>query len=148
MKASVEMNLSQHDFFEYLTQSLMIDIFKNSDEFKNKNEIKKGLCYRKIFRRSGKDLEGHVELIEFIKPERCLSKIQLNSNISHVGYKIEKIDEDHIHVTYTETFDSTKKFHVWNYKVMSFILYYFNLKKMKRMLMAMEYHILNKEESI
>ena len=148
MKASVEMNLSQHDFFEYLTQSLMIDIYKNSDEFKNKNEIKKGLCYRKIFRRSGKDLEGHVELIEFIKPECCLSKIQLNSNISHVGYNIEKIDEDHIHVTYTETFDSTKKFHVWNYKVMSFILYYFNLKKMKRMLMAMEYHILNKEESI
>ena len=69
-------------------------------------------------------------------------------NLYMKNQNIMKIDEDHIHVTYTETFDSTKKFHVWNYKVMSFILYYFNLKKMKRMLMAMEYHILNKEESI
>ena len=149
MKVNVEMNLSQKDFFDYLTQSLMIDIFKNKDKFKNTNEIKKGLQYKKKFKQAGnKEFEGNVEIIEYVRPESYISKIQLNSNISHIGYEIEKIDDDHIRVTYTETFDSTKKLHVWNYKIISFILFYFNAKKMKKMLIAMEHHILNKEESI
>ena len=53
MKVNVEMNLSQKDFFDYLTQSLMIDIFKNTDKFKNTNEIKKGLQYKKKFKQAG-----------------------------------------------------------------------------------------------
>lgn len=147
MKVNVEMNLSAQEFFDYLTQSLMIDIFKDSDKFKNENEIKKGLQYKKKFKQaSNKELEGNVEIVEFIKPKICISKIQLNSNMSYIGYEIEKIDDDHINVTYTETFDSSKKLHVWNYKIMCFILSYFNAKKMKRILRAMEYHILNKEE--
>ena len=90
MKVNVEMNLSQKDFFDYLTQSLMIDIFKNTYKFKNTNEIKKGLQYKKKFKQAGnKEFEGNVEIIEYVRPESYISKIQLNSNISHIGYEIE-----------------------------------------------------------
>lgn len=149
MKVNAEMNLSQKAFFEYLTQSLMIDVFKNSDQFKSENEIKKGLRYKKKFTQvNGKELEADVEIMEFKKPMICQSKIMIGSNTNYVSFEIDEIDEEHIHVAYTESYDSTKRLNVWNFRFMNFVLSHVNKKKMKRMLKAMENHILSKESSL
>lgn len=146
MKVSIEMNCSQISFFDYLTQSLMTDIFKNTDHFRPEDEIKKGLCYKKKIKREHQhEYDAYVEITEYKKPSIVQSKIQIGSNTHISGYEISKLDDEHIKVTYIEIFDSTKKLNVWNFKLMNLLLSRVNKKKMKRMLEAMETHILGKD---
>lgn len=143
MNITMILHVSQKEFFEYLTQSIMIDIFKNTNVFKCKEEIIPGLTYKKKIKNANHtESNVHVELIEYQTPSLYKSKITNNFNINTITFECNEINENQVQIIYTENYDSTKKLQLINYYFVSFILSKTMKKKIKNMLLAMEKHIM------
>lgn len=142
MKVTVTLNISQQEFFDYLIQSIMIDIFKNTDVFKCEEEIKKGIQYHKMIKNAnGKEIPVQVEIDEYQYLELYRCRINVGSNVNIIQYECQKIDDNHTLIIYTEDYESSKRLNKYNYKLMSLILSHTMKKKIKKMLIAMETHV-------
>lgn len=142
MKVEMIVGVSQNDFFEYLIQSIMIDIFKNSNDFKNKEDIKKGITYKKkIIQRDGKEIETQIEILNVIKPNLYKCRVDVGDNSNEITYETKYMNENQTLVFYHESYHSNKKMNMWNYYLVSFLLTKVNKRKIKKMLISMENHI-------
>ena len=123
----------------------MIDIFKNTEEFRLKEDLHPGFIYKKDVKdKNGKKYDAEVEIIE-LENTHYKSKITIGSNINYISYTMTPIEQK-VQVIYEEEMTSSKKIRNMNYKLMSTLLKKSYQKKMKRMMMNMENHIQRSKE--
>ena len=145
MKIEYTLNVTQQEFYDYLMQSLIIDIFKNTEEFYLKENIHPGYIYKKQIKdKHGKKYDAIVEIMDIKEPFIYESKISVGSNSNIIKY--ECIQEDKTKVIYSEDMKSEKKINDMNYKIMSMLLKKSYQKKMNRLIMDMERHIQRSKE--
>ncbi len=139
MKVSVELNVSDKEFYDVMMKSLQEELNHVS---KKKLELKEGLKYKKkSTQRKGVGSEITVQIKRLVPNELYVATF--NTAIDHtvISYKIEALDESKIRVTYEEVYEniSSQNVPAWRQKMAEKQ----SSKKAKKMLKEIEKFILN-----
>lgn len=139
MKVSVELNVSDKEFYDVMMKSLQEELNHVS---KKKLELKEGLKYKKkSTQRKGDGSEITVQIKRLVPNELYVATF--NTAIDHtvISYKIEALDESKIRVTYEEVYEniSSQNVPAWRQKMAEKQ----SSKKAKKMLKEIEKFILN-----
>lgn len=139
MKVSVELNVSDKEFYDVMMKSLQEELNHVS---KKKLELKEGLKYKKkSAQRKGIGFEITVYIKKLVPNELYVATF--NTAIDHtvISYKIEALDESKIRVTYEEVYEniSSQNVPAWKQKMAEKQ----SSKKAKKMLKEIEKFILN-----
>ena len=139
MKVSVELNVSDKEFYNVMMKSLQEELNRVS---KKKLELKEGLKYKKkSTQRKGVGSEITVHIKRLVPNELYVATF--NTAIDHtvISYKIEALDESKIRVTYEEVYEniSSQNVPAWKQKMAEKQ----SSKKAKKMLKEIEKFILN-----
>lgn len=139
MKVSVELNVSDKEFYDVMMKSLQEELNHVS---KKKLELKEGLKYKKkSTQRKGVGSEITVQIKRLVPNELYVATF--NTAIDHtvISYKIEALDESKIRVTYEEVYENVSSQNVpaWRQKMAEKQ----SSKKAKKMLKEIEKFILN-----
>lgn len=139
MKVSVELNVSDKEFYDVMMKSLQEELNHVS---KKKLELKEGLKYKKkSTQRKGVGSEITVHIKRLVPNELYVATF--NTAIDHtvISYKIEALDESKIRVTYEEVCEniSSQNVPAWKQKMAEKQ----SSKKAKKMLKEIEKFILN-----
>ena len=139
MKVSVELNVSDKEFYNVMMKSLQEELNRVS---KKKLELKEGLKYKKTSaQRKGIGSEITVHIKKLVPNELYVATF--NTAIDHtvISYKIEALDESKIRVTYEEVYEniSSQNVPAWKQKMAEKQ----SSKKAKKMLKEIEKFILN-----
>lgn len=139
MKVSVELNVSDKEFYDVMMKSLQEELNHVS---KKKLELKEGLKYKKkSTQRKGVGSEITVQIKRLVPNELYVATF--NTAIDHtvISYKIEALDESKIRVTYEEVYEniSSQNVPAWRQKMAEKQ----SSKKAKKMFKAIEKFILN-----
>lgn len=117
MKVSVELNVSDKEFYDVMMKSLQEELNHVS---KKKLEFKEGLKYKKkSTQRKGVGSEITVQIKRLVPNELYVATF--NTAIDHtvISYKIEALDESKIRVTYEEVYEniSSQNVPAWKQKM-------------------------------
>ncbi len=139
MKVSVELNVSDKEFYDVMMKSLQEELNHVS---KKKLELKEGLKYKKkSTQRKGVGSEIAVQIKRLVPNELYVATF--NTAIDHtvISYKIEALDESKIRVTYEEVYEniSSQNVPAWRQKMAEKQ----SSKKAKKMFKEIEKFILN-----
>lgn len=139
MKVSVELNVSDKEFYDVMMKSLQEELNHVS---KKKLELKEGLKYKKkSTQRKGVGFEITVQIKRLVPNELYVATF--NTAIDHtvISYKIEALDESKIRVTYEEVYEniSSQNVPAWRQKMAEKQ----SSKKAKKMFKEIEKFILN-----
>lgn len=139
MKVSVELNVSDKEFYDVMMKSLQEELNHVS---KKKLEFKEGLKYKKkSTQRKGVGSKITVQIKRLVPNELYVATF--NTAIDHtvISYKIEALDESKIRVTYEEVYEniSSQNVPAWKQKMAEKQ----SSKKAKKMLKEIEKFILN-----
>lgn len=139
MKVSVELNVSDKEFYDVMMKSLQEELNHVS---KKKLELKEGLKYKKkSTQRKGVRSEITVQIKRLVPNELYVATF--NTAIDHtvISYKIEALDESKIRVTYEEVYEniSSQNVPAWRQKMAEKQ----SSKKAKKMFKEIEKFILN-----
>lgn len=139
MKVSVELNVSDKEFYDVMMKSLQEELNHVS---KKKLELKEGLKYKKkSTQRKGVGSEITVQIKRLVPNELYVATF--NTAIDHtvISYKIEALDESKIRVTYEEVYEniSSQNVPAWKQKMAAKQ----SSKKAKKMFKEIEKFILN-----
>ena len=139
MKVSVELNVSDKEFYDVMMKSLQEELNHVS---KKKLELKEGLKYKKkSTQRKGVGSEITVQIKRLVPNELYVATF--NTAIDHtvISYKIEALDESKITVTYEEVYEniSSQNIPAWKQKMAEKQ----SSKKAKKMFKEIEKFILN-----
>ena len=139
MKVSVELNVSDKEFYDVMMKSLQEELNHVS---KKKLELKEGLKYKKkSTQRKGVGSEITVQIKRLVPNELYVATF--NTAIDHtvISYKIEALDESKIRVTYEEVYEniSSQNVPAWRQKMAEKQ----SSKKAKKMCKEIEKFILN-----
>jgi len=139
MKVSVELNVSDKEFYDVMMKSLQEELNHVS---KKKLELKEGLKYKKkSTQRKGDGSEITVQIKRLVPNELYVATF--NTAIDHtvISYKIEALDESKIRVTYEEVYEniSSQNVPAWRQKMAEKQ----SSKKAKKMFKEIEKFILN-----
>ena len=140
MKIVQLIQISQKEFYDYLVHSLMLDIYKYTNEYISRDELKH-FQYKKPFKSNKNQIEANVEIIDLKEPTIYESKITLGNNINTIKYEILQ-ENDQTKVIYYEEVHSSKKLQELNYQFISFLLKKSYQKKMKNKIKNIENHII------
>lgn len=139
MKVSVELNVSDKEFYDVMMKSLQEELNHVSNK---KLELKEGLKYKKkSTQRKGVGSEITVQIKRLVPNELYVATF--NTAIDHtvISYKIEALDESKIRVTYEEVYEniSSQNVPAWRQKMAEKQ----SSKKAKKMFKEIEKFILN-----
>lgn len=139
MKVSVELNVSDKEFYDVMMKSLQEELNHVS---KKKLELKEGLKYKKkSAQRKGIGSEITVYIKKLVPNELYVATF--NTAIDHtvISYKIDALNESKIKVTYEEVYEnvSSQNVPVWKQKMAEKQ----SSKKAKKMFKEIEKFILN-----
>lgn len=139
MKVSVELNVSDKEFYDVMMKSLQEELNHVS---KKKLELKEGLKYKKkSTQRKWVGSEITVQIKRLVPNELYVATF--NTAIDHtvISYKIEALDESKIRVTYEEVYEniSSQNVPAWRQKMAEKQ----SSKKAKKMFKEIEKFILN-----
>lgn len=139
MKISVELNVSDKEFYEVMMKSLQEEL-KNVS--KKKLELKEGLKYKKkSAQRKGIGSEITVHIKRLVPNKLYEATFVTAIDHTTISYKIESLSESKIRVTYEEIYEnvSSKEVPAWRQKMAEKQ----SAKKSKRMFKEVEKFILN-----
>lgn len=139
MKVSVELNVSDKEFYDVMMKSLQEELNHVS---KKKLELKEGLKYKKkSTQRKGVGSEITVHIKRLVPNELYVATF--NTAIDHtvISYKIDALNESKIKVTYEEVYENISSHNVpaWKQKMTEKQ----SSKKAKKMFKEIEKFILN-----
>lgn len=139
MKVSVELNVSDKEFYDVMMKSLQEELNHVS---KKKLELKEGLKYKKkSTQRKGVGSEITVQIKRLVPNELYVATF--NTAIDHtvISYKIDALNESKIKVTYEEVYENVSSQNVpaWKQKMVEKQ----SSKKAKKMFKEIEKFILN-----
>lgn len=139
MKVSVEINVSDKEFYDVMMKSLQEELNHVS---KKKLELKEGLKYKKkSAQRKGIGSEITVYIKKLVPNELYVATFNTAIDHTMISYKIEALDESKIRVTYEEVYENVFSQNVpaWKQKMAEKQ----SSKKAKKMLKEIEKFILN-----
>lgn len=139
MKVSVELNVSDKEFYDVMMKSLQEELNHVS---KKKLELKEGLKYKKkSTQRKGVGSEITVQIKRLVPNELYVATFNTAIDHTMISYKIEALDESKIRVTYEEVYEniSSQNIPAWKQKMAEKQ----SSKKAKKMLKEIEKFILN-----
>ena len=139
MKVSVELNVSDKEFYNVMMKSLQEELNRVS---KKKLELKEGLKYKKTSaQRKGIGSEITVHIKKLVPNELYVATFNTAIDHTTISYKIEALNESKIKVTYEEEYEnvSSRKVPAWRQKMAEKQ----SAKKAKKMLKEVEKFILN-----
>lgn len=140
------LKVNQNKFFNKISESVCYDIEKSTGKKISPGSLFKGYKYKKIMKnKMGR--KGDVEIIitDFKYPVSYGAKFKSINGINKINYKIDKIDEDVIDVTYSEDFLGNSSSINANFKFVSFFYNRKAKKRAKKMLRAMESYLLEND---
>lgn len=139
MKVSVEINVSDKEFYDVMMKSLQEELNHVS---KKKLELKEGLKYKKkSTQRKGVGSEITVHIKRLVPNELYVATFNTAIDHTMISYKIEALDESKIRVTYEEVYEniSSQNVPAWRQKMAEKQ----SSKKAKKMFKEIEKFILN-----
>lgn len=139
MKVSVELNVSDKEFYDVMMKSLQEELNHVS---KKKLVLKEGLKYKKkSAQRKGIGSEITVYIKKLVPNELYVATFNTAIDHTMISYKIEALDESKIRVTYEEVYEniSSQNIPVWKQKMAEKQ----SSKKAKKMFKKIEKFILN-----
>lgn len=139
MKVSVELNVSDKEFYDVMMKSLQEELNHVS---KKKLVLKEGLKYKKkSAQRKGIGSEITVYIKKLVPDELYVATFNTAIDHTMISYKIEALDESKIRVTYEEVYEniSSQNIPAWKQKMAEKQ----SSKKAKKMLKEIEKFILN-----
>ena len=139
MKVSVEINVSDKEFYDVMMKSLQEELNNVS---KKKLELKEGLKYKKkSAQRKGVGSEITVHIKRLVPNELYVATFNTAIDHTTISYKIESLSESKIRVTYEEIYEnvSSKEVPAWRQKMAEKQ----SAKKSKKMFKEVEKFILN-----
>lgn len=139
MKVSVELNVSDKEFYDVMMKSLQEELNHVS---KKKLELKEGLKYKKkSAQRKGIGSEITVYIKKLVPNELYVATFNTAIDHTMISYKIEALDESKIRVTYEEVYEniSSQNIPAWKQKMVEKQ----SSKKAKKMFKEIEKFILN-----
>lgn len=141
------LNVSAEDFFDKIAESVAYDISTETGKNVRPAQIHKGMTYtKKLSSKMGKSGNVKVTLTEYESPVVYAAKFSSKQGDNFISYRINKIEDDLIEVTYSEDFDAPTKTKRANFKIMSFFYKRGSIKKINRLLSNMEAYILDEKE--
>ncbi len=141
------LNVNQNKFFNKISESVCYDIEKATGKKINPGSLYKGYKYKKIMKnKMGR--KGKVEIIitDFKYPVAYGAKFKSINGINKINYKIHKINDDTIEVTYTEDFSGNTNSININFKFVSFFYKRKAKKRAKKMLKDIELYLLQNND--
>lgn len=139
MKVSVELNVSDKEFYDVMMKSLQEELNHVS---KKKLVLKEGLKYKKkSAQRKGIGSEITVYIKKLVPNELYVATFNTAIDHTMISYKIEALDESKIRVTYEEVYEniSSQNIPAWKQKMAKKQ----SSKKAKKMFKEIEKFILN-----
>lgn len=139
MKVSIELNVSDKEFYDVMIKSLEEEL-KNVS--KKKLELKEGLKYKKkSTQRKGIGSEITVHIKRLVPNELYVATFNTAIDHTTISYKIEALNDSKIRVIYEELYEnvSSKPVVAWRQKMAEKQ----SSKKAKKMLKEIEKFILN-----
>ena len=139
MKVSVELNVSDKEFYDVMMKSLQEELNHVS---KKKLVLKEGLKYKKkSAQRKGIGSEITVYIKKLVPNELYVATFNTAIDHTMISYKIEASDESKIRVTYEEVYEniSSQNIPAWKQKMAEKQ----SSKKAKKMFKEIEKFILN-----
>lgn len=139
MKVSVELNVSDKEFYDVMMKSLQEELNHVS---KKKLVLKEGLKYKKkSAQRKGIGSEITVYIKKLVPNELYVATFNTAIDHTMISYKIEALDESKIRVTYEEVYEniSSQNIPTWKQKMAEKQ----SSKKAKKMFKEIEKFILN-----
>lgn len=139
MKVSVELNVSDKEFYDVMMKSLQEELNHVS---KKKLALKEGLKYKKkSAQRKGIGSEITVYIKKLVPNKLYVATFNTAIDLTMISYKIEALDESKIRVTYEEVYEniSSQNVPAWRQKMAEKQ----SSKKAKKMLKEIEKFILN-----
>lgn len=139
MKVSVELNVSDKEFYDVMMKSLQEELNHVS---KKKLELKEGLKYKKkSTQRKGVGSEITVHIKRLVPNELYVATFNTAIDHTTISYKIDALNESKIKVTYEEVYENVSSQNVpaWRQKMAEKQ----SSKKAKNMFKEIEKFILN-----
>lgn len=139
MKVSVEINVSDKEFYDVMMKSLQEELNHVS---KKKLELKEGLKYKKkSAQRKGIGSEITVYIKKLVPNELYVATFNTAIDHTMISYKIDALNESKIKVTYEEVYENVSSQNVpaWKQKMAEKQ----SIKKAKKMFKEIEKFILN-----
>lgn len=139
MKVSVELNVSDKEFYDVMMKSLQEELNHVS---KKKLELKEGLKYKKKpTQRKGVGSEITVYIKKLVPNELYVATFNTAIDHTMISYKIDALNESKIKVTYEEVYENVSSQNVpaWRQKMAEKQ----SSKKAKKMFKEIEKFILN-----
>ena len=117
MKVSVELNVSDKEFYDVMMKSLQEELNHDS---KKKMELKEGLKYKKkSAQRKGIGSEITVYIKKLVPNELYVATFNTAIDHTTISYKIDALNESKIKVTYEEVYENVSSQNVpaWRQKM-------------------------------
>lgn len=138
MKVNVELNVSDHEFYDLMMKSLK----KEVKSVKKNLELKEGLKYKKkSTQRTGIGSQITVKIKKLVPNRLYVATFKTAIDYTQISYEIEPISDSKIKVTYEEIYQnvSHQDIPAWKQKMAEKQ----SAKKAKKMLKEIEKYILN-----
>lgn len=147
MRTTSTLKVSKEEFFDFLYLSIINDIKQSTQRNISKNEITEGFEYKKkLANKMGRKGEVKVTLAKLRPSTSYVAEFKSAQGVNVISYEIESINEEEIHVTYSEEFIAADKLKDWNFKLINFFYKKKSKKKIDTLLNNIETYITDKRE--
>lgn len=120
MEINQELAVSAKEFFDFLRQSIVLDLKKTSGKEIKKDDIYEGMTYHKeLATKIGRTGEAKVTISRFRDLDEYIAEFDSNQGKNITAYKIEDLGADKIHVNYREDFIAADRLKGLNFKLMN-----------------------------
>ena len=145
MEVTIDLNVSQEAFFDFLVTSIIQDIEQNTSTKILKADIKPGYSYaKKLKTKVGKMGSANVNIVAFEPNAHYAASFESNQGTNFISYQVKKLEADKINVTYIEEFIAADKLKEWNFKLVHFIYKKKSIQRAETNLKNIEAYILSK----
>lgn len=121
MEVKERLKVSPEEFFDFLYQSINMDIKESTGKTLKVSEIKEGMTYsKKMQTKLGQTGEAKVTLSVLNPNKKYQASFSSNQGENITTYRIEEIAEGEINLTYQEDFLGSSRLKSLNYKMMNF----------------------------
>ena len=109
MKAIVKLSVTDEEFFNEITNSIIGDIKKTTNKNVHASQIKSGLYYKKVLPNRFKGNSGVIVRVLTCIPKKEYSSVfESDVDKTYVTYRIEEVLEDGIEASYEEKYEVKK----------------------------------------
>jgi len=142
MEVEVKIKGTADELFSLLMNSIKHDIESATGEDINLEELVSGYRYEKnLTNKLGKEGSATGTLTTINPPTLYEAAFQSKRGINRLSYKLEQLDDDTLHVTYSETYEPVDKNSELNFKFVNLFYRRSFRRRSTQMLKLMEIHI-------